>query len=354
MSRSLLKLKSKPVRFLYLCGLAILLFLLFDRGLFFLLREGAYRFHQNSQPKKDWYGHSSWIKKKYYNTLILGTSRTKEGIHPIYLYKQLGLRAYNAASPGRYPKFNYLFYQDFKKRNGKPGIVIYGIDYFLFSKTSSPGQLQQLRGEGRGMVKRIDYRQAVNKSAPFFSRISLLFRTKPDIDQFFADCIDYLSVIWEDQENKDILPAGISTYTGLYGTIDTQTRQPPATWDKAPYKAFPGKEGNYFRRLLEELREDRVRVFLVVLPDYYQVYETNHEHDKFHQDMDGISKRFRNVVYFNYNSPRQFDLKNPAYFSDGEYGNRISHLSVYGSKILSLKLCRAIRQYYDKRQQRWF
>lgn len=346
--------KAKWVRVLYLVGVGVVLFVLFDRGVFFLLRETAFGFYRSSQPEKDWYGQSSWFKKNYFNTLILGTSRTKEGIHPLYLYKQLGLRAYNAASPGRYARFNYLFYREFKRQNGKPKIVIYGIDYFLFSKTSSPGQLQQLRGEGKDAVKRIDYRRTANKGSPLFSRISLLFRTKPHLDQYFADAVDYLSMALENRQNRDILPAGISTYVGLYGTVKDQVNRSSPNREKAVYKAFPGKEGDYFNRLLEELRKDRVRVFLVVLPDFYPVYETNFEHEKFHRDIRKIARRYANVVYVNYNAPDQFDLYNPAYFADGEYGNRISHLSVYGSKILSLKLCRAIQRYFERRQESWF
>ncbi len=235
--------KAKWVRVLYLVGVGVVLFVLFDRGVFFLLRETAFGFYRSSQPKKDWYGQSSWFKKNYFNTLIVGTSRTKEGIHPLYLYEQLGLRAYNAASPGRYARFNYLFYREFKRQNGKPKIVIYGIDYFLFSKTSSPGQLQQLRGEGKAAVKRIDHRQAANKGSPLFNRVSLLFRTKPHLDQYFADTVDYLSMALENRQNRDILPAGISTYIGLYGTVKDQDNQPSPNRERPPISPFPVKRG---------------------------------------------------------------------------------------------------------------
>ena len=32
--------------------------------------------------------------------------------------------------------YNYFFYQEYKKHMGKPRVVIYGVDYFLFKITS--------------------------------------------------------------------------------------------------------------------------------------------------------------------------------------------------------------------------
>lgn len=352
MNSSIFNSKTHIARFLLTACLAGILFFLMDRGLFFLLREAAYDFYSSGNVGKDWYGKTEVVKKNYFNTLIMGTSRTKEGIHPVYIFEKLGYRAYNAASPGRYPQFNYLFYQQFKKRNGVPKVVILGIDYFLFSKDSNRRQLLELKGDRQSTPRRIDYQEARNPNSRFLSSISLLYRTKPLLDQYFADAVDALAVKFEGKGNKNVLPAGISKYTGLYGSVPNHKAPPPPHWPKSPYTPFPGKEGEFFKKLLDQLRRDRVKVFLVGIPDYIKVFETNHQHRKLVEDIERLASQYMNVRYFNYNTPDAFELDNPHLFVDGDYGKRISHLSVFGSKMLTLKLCNDIQKLFRQERER--
>ncbi len=352
MNSSIFSSRSNTARVVRTALLATLLFFLLDRGLFFALREAAFGFYSSGQVGKDWYGKTNAVQKDYFNTLIMGTSRTKEGIHPIYLFEKLGYRAFNAASPGRYPQYNYLFYQQFKKKYGTPKVVILGIDYFLFSKDSNPRQLQELKGDGNAGERRIEYRKAKNPNSKLLSRVSLLYRTKASLDQFFVDAIDRLAVRFENKTNKNILPAGISKYTGLYGSVPNHTSPPPQNWPKSPYTPFPGKEGRFFEKLLNTLRRDRVKVFLVGIPDYHKVYQTNHQHRKLVDDIQKLASQYMNVVYLNYNTPAAFELDNPHLFVDGDWGKRISHLSVFGSKMLTYKLCNDIQNHFRREKER--
>ena len=230
--------------------------------------------------------------------------------------------------------------------------MILGIDYFLFSKDSNRRQLLDLQGERTKGKHRINYHDVTNPNSKFLSRISLLYRTKATLDQFFADAVDALAVRFESKGNKNVLPAGVSKYTGLYGSVPNHTSPPPPHWPKSPYTPFPGKEGTFFKQLLDTLRRDRVKVFLVGIPDYIKVFETNHQHRKLVEDVERLASQYMNVVYFNYNTPQSFELDNPHLFVDGDYGKRISHLSVFGSKMLTYKLCSDIKKYFQLERER--
>lgn len=325
--------------------LAAALFLFFDRGLFFLLRETSFYFYQKSSLGKDYYGKTTFLKKNQFNTLILGSSRTKEGILPLHLFENLGLRAYNAGSPGRYPQFHYYFYLKFKQENGIPRIVIIGMDYFIFSKESNLNQLQIVKGETPPDIQRIDHKNITNPASQLLSKISLLFRSKKELDTFIMDIIDFTAMHVEKPNSRQIVPAGVSSYQGLFGRVPEESRVKPSQWETSPYSPFPGIEGNYLKMLLDELREDRVRVFLVGIPDYINIYATNIEHEAYAADIARLAQTYPRVIFINYNTPEHFSLSNPDFFVDGRYGERISHLSVFGAKNLNKKLCQDIKKY---------
>ena len=239
MNLSIFNSKSHTARLVRAALLAAILFFLFDRGLFFLLREAAFEFYSSGDVGKDWYGKTEVVEKNYFNTLIMGTSRTKEGIHPVYIFEKLGYRAYNAASPGRYPQFNYLFYQNFKKRNGIPRVVILGIDYFLFSKDSNRRQLLDLQGERTKGKHRINYHDVTNPNSKFLSRISLLYRTKATLDQFFADAV----------EQKRVARRGVEIHRPLRQCAEPHIAA-ASPLAKIPLHSVSGKRGDIFQTII--------------------------------------------------------------------------------------------------------
>ncbi len=109
--------------------------------------------------------------KKEYQVLILGTSRTFEGIHPAYIRDEFGIRAFKEAFVGKGPMYNYFFYQEYKKHMGIPRVVIYGVDYFQFNITSE-----------RRWMKR--FPADLVDAGYFKGGVSLLLANKPRIDEF--------------------------------------------------------------------------------------------------------------------------------------------------------------------------
>jgi len=325
----------------------VFLFLL-DRGLYRMTATVAAGFYKKAEVGRDWYGQTEFVRPGFYNALIAGTSRAKEAIMPLYLYKQLGIRALSSASPGRYPRYHYQYYLQFRQQNGPPTLYIYGLDYFTFVKESNEKQLQGLMG-GEKERKTWDLRVMQNPDSPFWSRLSHLIRAKKEVDAFFVDFIDYLSFRFPVAARGDLTPGGISRYKGLYGTVPAENRLRPAHWEKAPYDPLPGVEGEYFIKLLEDLRRDRVMVILLIIPEFIAVYETNFQHERQLEDLKNLEKRFQNLFVLDYNNPRHFEIDNPALFADGRYGERISHLSVFGAERLAHNLAVDI----PRLQQEW-
>ena len=98
----------------------------------FLLDRGGYRLivaAENSFYSDPGYfpRFRAFAKGTPYDTLILGTSRTYEAVHPVYFSRRLKRNAYKEAYFGRSPRYNYYFYRFFKKVAGRPRIVIYGV-----------------------------------------------------------------------------------------------------------------------------------------------------------------------------------------------------------------------------------
>lgn len=329
---------------------AAFLFLL-DRTFYFALAQLAGCFYNQAEVGRDWYGQTEFMRPGFYNALIAGSSRAKEAVMPLYLYNQLGIRALNNASPGRYPRYHYEYYHRFRRQNGVPQLFLYGLDYFTFAKESNEKQLQGLIG---GEKTRTVWRasEMKNPDSPFWSRISLVYRAKKEIDALFVDLIDYLSFRFPVRASRDTAPGGISSYRGLYGTVPPENRIRPSDWLKTPYQPLPGVEGEYLVRLLEELRRDRVVVLLLLVPEYIAVYETNHEHQRQLEDLKKLENRFQNLFVLDYNNPQAFELDNPALFADGRWGERVSHLSVFGAERLAQKLAADIPRLMEEYRRR--
>ncbi|RPJ71173.1 MAG: hypothetical protein EHM24_13205, partial [Acidobacteria bacterium] len=88
--------------------------------------------------------------KASYDVLVLGTSRTFEAVHPAHIERALGVKAFKEASKGKGLRYGYEFYTLYKAIVGRPKVVVYGADYFMFGMPSDTGALSRLRGAGTG------------------------------------------------------------------------------------------------------------------------------------------------------------------------------------------------------------
>jgi hypothetical protein len=299
----------------------LLLFLfLFDRALFFVATK-AQNFVQSAVQLDRKFGSVKDPENR--KLLIMGTSRTYEAIHPVYLSPALGMGVYKEAYIGKGPAYNYYFYQHYRRSIGIPRIAIYGVDYFIFTLHS------------RAQLMRI-FPEAAENRQPYKRGWSLLLSNKRQLDEFVNDSLTniderlggrHLSVY-------DPLPTQMDRYHGSHSEGDLPLTA-SASYKRVAYTPYPGEEGKYLDALLECLQRDHVRVFLVILPEFIGTYLTNFERDKFLAELKQLSAGFDNVQILNYNSPARFPLKKPRYFIDGGYGNMNSHLSINGSRLFS-------------------
>lgn len=347
MSSSIFNFRSPLIKKAYLVLLVIFFFFLFDRLLFLALRETMYQFYRQNPFEKDVFGRLKFLNKDTYDTLIMGSSRAEYGIHPIYLYKKLGIKAVSFAGKARYPRFFYEFYRYYRRRYGKPHLIIYGTDYFMFGRKTDDAQLAGIIGDDR-RIRRLDPSGLNNPRFPVLSRISLLFRVKEHLDVFFTDVTDYLSFHLSDLRGRREagVPPGISTFRGWPGRIDIHKPSRLKNSGRMPFAPFPGEEGAYFLRLLDLCRRDRVKVILVSLPDYIQAYNTNFEHERYRRELEKIAGRYINVQFWDFDSPGKFAQENPEDFLDGKDGEWNSHLSIHGAYIFNQMLCRRLRNYF--------
>jgi len=314
-----------------LLGLCALLFL-FDRLLFMAIQHVEASFYTHYSPYSLNDKFAGIENKEQYRILIFGTSRTYDAIHPYYIKKQLGVLAFKEAFVGKGPMYNYYFYHEYKKNMGIPRVVIYGVDYFLYNITSERHWMQRF---SKDIVKDL-YRKP---------GISLLLANKAGIDSF---CNTVLNNLLENpNHNKNVLiERDISRMEGYLGKSsmgDIAAEEPPH-YDKYFFFPYPGQEGVYFSRLLEELHRDKVMVLLVSLPEYEGTYRSNKSHRIFRRAFRLFQRKFANVRFLNYNHAATFDLANTKYFIDGGYGKTNSHLSLSGAKILNRMLIDDLRK----------
>jgi hypothetical protein len=318
--------------------LAFVFFLfLFDRLLFLGIRRGESYFYRgfSSYSLQDKF--SAVQDKSEYQVLILGTSRTFDGIHPCYIQSKFGVKSFKEAFVGKGPMYNYFFYQEYRKAMGIPKVVIYGLDYFLFNITSE-----------RHWMKRFPAEQV--DSRYFGGGVSLLLANKPRIDEFSNTLLNNLAndIAHDPNYSKERDSALMESYRGVVSPGKIDPVEPPS-FRKIRFFKFPGKEGAYFQRLLEQLRRDRVKVMLVSLPEYIGTFWTNHERVKFNRCFKMFQKGFPNVRFFQYNRPRLFDLANLSYFIDGGYGKTNSHMSSAGAEAFSHLLLRDLDRYLRRK-----
>jgi hypothetical protein len=304
---------------------------IFDRGLFFVIQKLEFGFHKKQIFRRN------FIKfpPGTYSTLIMGSSRAAQGIHPLYIYRTLGQKAYKAMRNATGPKFNYYFYREYKRLVEAPEVVIYGVDYFIFT-LRSPRHFMRFFNQD-------DYR-----GDHYSTGISLLISNKPQIDSFLAHVLNhYNKILFKNAPSKRKKKFRIIDRFIGFPKRGLLSLKRPASFKMKPYKPFPGREGEYFLKLIEELNQDGVKLILVILPDFIGTYETNFQKDLFVQGIRDLTKPFDNVFLYDYNSPEKFPLSKQGYFNDGGYGSGNSHLSLEGAKFFNQLLIKDLARHYD-------
>lgn len=309
---------------------------LFDRGLYLMLHHLEARFNERTDFEETF---ARYIEGKSYSTLIFGTSRAYEGIHPKYFKEHLGENAYKETYRGKGPKYCYYFYQLYKKYAGIPKVVIYGVDYFVYNIKSYDKWMAHFKtGEPP-------------QPAGVFSSPLLLLSMKGKLDTFQNEILLHVNEMGEEHGKEGTRDPfkefnRIQEYTGTEAPLKNIVVKKPVKYLKQAYIRPPGIEGDYFTKLLEELDKDDVRIILVGLPDYIGSYKTNYQRDIFIMDLKKLKRRFKKLEVINYNRQYRFDLHNTGFFNDGGYGQTNSHLSQTGAAEFNKLLCRDLKQYY--------
>ena len=337
---------SLPRRPAGLFGLGLLLAVSFwagDRLLFTALRLSAARYcgslgTDTLQLKKGtFYGSGDG------DILVLGSSRARYAFAQDILSSRLNMRVVKEAGPGEFPKHNYYFYQKWRLGFPRPKLVLYGLDYFMFEKDSD---LQQLARLGKNIESAaLDPGGRVNPSWPLLSRVSLLFRMKPEIDRFLGDLMKFdrgSEPGGEDAPRVAPKPGRKKRPAGWKGRKTLAVK--PESWQTRAYRDLPGVEGAYLERLLQDLEQDKVPIFLVMIPDYVGTNDTNFEQDKFKADMRALAASFSRARVLDFNRADRFDLDDPGNFWDGAWGKSNCHLSLKGMKDFTAKLAAELEQ----------
>ncbi|MGE5343512.1 MAG: hypothetical protein ACM3SY_18745 [Candidatus Omnitrophota bacterium] len=326
--------------------LFLLLVFLFDRGLYYAIFTYENHFYPQNKFEESL---SRFVRGKDYSTLIFGTSRSYEGILPAYLQIKLNQKMFKETFQGKGPKYNYYFYQVFKKYAGTPKVVIYGVDYFIYNIKSDAKWMSRFNNMKE--TPRFD----------FFSSPLLLLENKKRIDNFQNNIlIRFQESQKEDKDDKDNKKDGeskkddvlselidVQIYIGANTKEKKLITQEPAEHLYQSFPPFPGEEGDYFVKLLDELDRDHVTVILVELPDYIGTYKTNYQLKAFMYQLETFKQKYKNLFIYNYNLPEKFPLDNTVYFFDGGYGMTNSHLSREGSKVLNDLLARDLKKHYQ-------
>lgn len=357
-------------------GLVVILFcaafLAFDRMFFFGLRTTAARYYASFRTR----GESLLAGSIAFgggdgDLMAFGTSRTRHALNQATLSTVLNKRIYDESKAGRFPQYYYYYYQEYRKTHPRPKVVLYGMDYFMFEKRTARGYLARM---GLGNVTDpLDPTNTVNEGSRLLSRISWLFRMKPEIDDYLADAMKLKQDSPDEEEGTGTRPrikapphkkklkgqrgrkatiAGInSRKLRPHQTTKTMITR-PERWQKRPYRFYPGVEGRYFGKLLATMAKEGVPVFLLIIPDYVGTNETNFEQNKFKADVRELAGRYRNVFVLDFNRPDRFPLDDPHYFIDGAWGKSNCHLTALGEKEFSRKIAREVRRILSHGQVR--
>jgi hypothetical protein len=323
---------SKIKRYMVGFLLLVLFLFIFDRGLFYLIATAENKFYKDESFQQRF---ADYVTGKNYSTLIFGTSRTYEALHPFYFKEILNQNAYKEAQFGKNPRYNYHFYRMYKKYAGIPKVVIYGIDYFIFNSTSNKRWLARFN--------------LIHQNKNPLSGISMLINHKKEVEDFLTDIIDYMKEKFRDnpatRHAKDF--THVQTYRGLTPKESSVVSKRPRNFIRQKYRIFPGKEGEYLKKLLDELDRDNVTVILVVLPDHYGTFRTNFNRRRMMLDLKKLTAHHDNAYIFNYNHPKSFPLNKTEYFLNGGWGRANSHLSQKGARRFNRIFLNKMKKIYQ-------
>lgn len=323
----------------YLLGLLVLMvfFLLFDRGLFYLIRQYEKSYYSRGDFEQKF---NRYLQGKDFTALIFGTSRTWEGIHPTYIEETFNKKAFKETFQGKGPKYNYYFYQMFKKHAGTPKVVIYGVDYFIYTVQSDRRWMARFKLEDE---EKIDY----------WTTPSLLWKYKHRIDLFTNNMLIAANEKESTEEEKEKADKKqfaefdkIQNHTGINPKVSKLVKRHPK-FHRQGWPTPPGEEGEYFFKLIELLEKDGVTVILVILPDHIGTYHTNRQKRRLVMNLRGLKKKHKNVHLLNYNMPQLFPLKEDRFFLDGGWGQTNSHLSKDGAIELWKRMSKDMAKHFQ-------
>lgn len=322
-------------------------FLAFDRLLWLGLRQSASAYYASLKPDTLKSKKAVIFGQGDGDILIFGSSRADCAFRLDTLSARLNKRIIKESGVGRFPRFYYYFYKKYRLENPRPKILFYGVDYFMFEKESSPEELACL--DKTIKLDALNPAGAVNDASPFLSRVSWLYRTKPDIDTYIGSLIKLEFVpAAPGKEGIDAAPMeeepAPPRRRPLVLPFGSQIRADQAIqYRTRKYMSHPGAEGAYLQKLLAALELDGVRVFLVIIPDYAGTNDTNFEQKKYKKDIFALARPFRNAVVLDFNRRDRFGLSRPELFWKGDWGKSNCHLSYEGMTQFSRKLGATVR-----------
>ena len=281
--------------------------------------------------------------KAVYQWLILGTSRAFEALHPALIANQAGVRAFKEASKGKGLRYQYEFYRLYREAVGKPGLVIYGLDYFMFANPSDPGPLRRF-GEA-----------VAPASAPtMFWPPLLTVAHKAEDDQAILRILEHLQLRLTSAMGEFDPEDNVTDMEAYTGRADSRVveRPAPPSFPTVTYARYPGLEGEFLIKLLRAWQDDGVPVVFVYPPDYEATRQTNIEHDTFIAEIRSLTAACPTCAVLDYSAPSRFPTSNADFFWDGGFGNPNSHLSKAGAEAftrLFLPDVRRVVSEFDRR-----
>ncbi len=277
----------------------------------------------------------SFLHEKKWDILIFGSSRVYEAVHPLHIKKSLGRNAFREGAHGKNAKYNYLLYKEFKRMGHIPELVIYGMDYFVHHRGSEKEMLARF-GEKYNKEKNSGKNQNRNMKPGFLS----LYEKRADTAEKINNSINYIQnniTVSNETENYKKMVRLIEDTQRYLGSSSNHFNQlitvRPNNMHREIYVPHPGYEGEWFLKLLDELEKDKVRVMLIIIPDYYGTYITQTQKRAHIKEIMALTKKYGNISIHNYNAHNSgFPNKKEEFFMDGGYGTSISHLSKDGAE----------------------
>lgn len=256
--------------------------------------------------------------KTRYQMLILGTSRMYEAVHPAVIRGALSITAFKEAFLGKGPRYNYEFYQVYERIVGRPRWVVYGVDYFIFELRSAQWAMARFETEAPVNAGQEGFLLTMtNKSANDRAIVRLLTEMQQE-------------ALRVHQFDPERFVSDMDAYTGSSGPGWARP-EVPASYTKVGFRRYPGVEGEYFFKLLDQWEREGVAVLLIDPPEYVGTHETNYERRAFVDTISGLIRGRKDFAFIEYSDANRFPLQDAAYFGDGGYGSPNSHLSRDGA-----------------------